>query len=88
MSVAPVLGGLGAELMDVVLRPQIEQRRADWLNLLAERLARLEERVDGFWVADLVDHPAFTSAMLQASAIALRNHNEEKLRRCAMLYST
>ena len=79
VSAVPVLGGLAAELMDVVIRPQIEQRRTDWLNSLAERLARLEVRVDGFRVGDLVDHPAFTSAMLQAGAVALRNHNEEKL---------
>ena len=79
VSAVPVLGGLAAELMDIVIRPQIEQRRTDWLNSLAENLAKLEERIDGFQVADLVDHPAFISAILQASAIALRNHNEAKL---------
>ena len=78
-SAVPVLGGLAAGLMEVVIGPQIERRRTDWLNSLAECLAELEERIDRFRVADLVDDPAFTSAMLQAGAIALRNHNDEKL---------
>ena len=62
-----------------MIGPQIEQRRTDWLNSLARRLARLEDRIEGFQVEDLVDHPAFTSAMLKASVMALWNHNEEKL---------
>ena len=78
-STVPVLGGLAAGLMDVVIGPQIERRRIDWLNSLADRLKRLEERIDGFQVAHLADDPAFTSAMLQAGVLALRNHNEEKL---------
>ena len=78
-SMVPVLGGLAAGLMEVVIGPQLERRRNEWLNSLAERLAKLEQRVDGFRVADLADDPAFTSAMLQAGVIALRNHNAEKL---------
>jgi len=78
-SAVPVLGGLAVELMDIVIRPQIEQRRTDWLNSLAERLAKLEKRVDGFRVTDLVDDPAFTSAMLQAGTVAIRSHSQEKL---------
>ena len=75
----PVLGGLASELVEVVVGPQIERRRNEWLNSLAERLAKLEGNVEGFQVVNLVDHPAFVSAMLQAGVIALRNHNEEKL---------
>ena len=76
-STVPVLGGLAAGLMDVVIGPQIERRRIDWLNS-QDRLKRLEERIDGFQVAHLADDPP-TSAMLQAGVLALRNHNEEKL---------
>ena len=79
VSAVPVIGGLAAGLMEVVIQPQIEQRRTDWLNKLAERLTDLEGRLDGFQITDLSDHPAFTSAMLQAGTIAIRNHNEEKL---------
>ncbi|MDE0369579.1 MAG: hypothetical protein OXI84_05490 [bacterium] len=79
VSTVPILGGFAAELIGVVIGPQIEQRRTDWLNSLARRLARLEDRVEGFQVEDLVDHPAFTSAMLKAGVMALWNHNEEKL---------
>ena len=79
LSTVPVLGGPAAALLDLVIQPQIDKRRTEWLNLIAERLAKLEERVDGFQLADLADHPAFTSAILQASAVALRNHDDEKL---------
>ncbi len=79
LSVLPVLGGAAAELLDLVIRPRIEQRQTDWLNSLAEDLANLESRIDGFQVNDLAGQPAFVSAVLQASAIALRNHDEEKL---------
>ena len=79
LSAVPVVGGPASELLDLVIRPRIEDRRTEWLNSIAEGLAKLEERVDGFRVADLVDHPAFISSILQASAIALRNHDVEKL---------
>jgi len=75
LSVVPVLGGAASELLEVVLGPQIERRRIEWLNSLAEGLEKLEEHVEGF----RVDRPALLSAMLQAGVIALRNHNEEKL---------
>ena len=75
LSGVPVLGGVASELLEVVLGPQVERRRIEWLNSLAERLQRLEEQFEGF----RLDHPAFISAMLQAGVIALRNHNTEKL---------
>ena len=78
-SAVPVLGGPAAALLDLVIQPQIDKRRTEWLNSIAERLAKLEESVDDFQLADLADRPAFTSAILQASAVALRNHDEEKL---------
>ena len=49
------------------------------LNSLAERLQILEDQFDDFQISDLADHPPFTSTVLQASTIALRNHDEEKL---------
>lgn len=79
LSGVPVLGGIASELVEVVLGPQVERWRIEWLNSLAERLAKLEEQVEGFRVTDLVDDPAFISAMLQAGVIALRNHSTEKL---------
>lgn len=79
LSGVPGLGGLASELVEVVLGPQVQRRRNEWLNSLAERLVKLESQVEGFRVANLVDDPAFISAMLQAGTIALRNHSTEKL---------
>lgn len=64
---------------DLASRPQIELRQVDWLNSIADSLSKLEERVDEFQIESLARDPEFTSAMLQASAIAIRNHDEEKL---------
>lgn len=79
VSIVPILGGPAAELMDVVLRPRVEERRTEWLNSLAEHLAALSEDVDGLTIESLADDPVFISAMLQASTIAIRNHEDEKL---------
>ena len=79
VSALPLVGGSAAALLDLVVQPRIEARRTEWLNSVAEGLANLEDRLDSFRVADLADHPAFTSAILQAGAVALRNHDEEKL---------
>jgi len=79
LSAVPVLGGPAAALLELVIQPHLDNRRTEWLNSIAERLAKLEESDSSFLVADLADHPAFTSAILQASAVALRNHDEEKL---------
>ena len=79
VSAVPLVGGSAAELLDLVVRPRIKERRTEWLNSISEGLQDLEDRLDSFQVADLADHPAFTSAILQAGAVALRNHDEEKL---------
>ena len=57
----------------------MEKRRAEWLNAVADRLAHLEERLEGFKVADLAGDEDFITAVLVASQIAMRSHEEEKL---------
>ena len=79
LSAVPVLGGPAAELLDLVVRPEIERRRTEWLDQLAEQLAAIEERLEGFHVSALANDPEFISTLLQASAAALREHEAEKL---------
>ena len=43
LSAVPVVGGPASELLDLVIRPRIEERRTEWLNSIAEGLAKLEE---------------------------------------------
>lgn len=75
----PLVGGSGVEIMNMVITPPLERRRNEWFSDLAQRLFELEKRVEGFQVAELSEDSVFITTALQASTIALRNHQTEKL---------
>ena len=79
VSVIPGVGGPTAKLLDIVIAPPLEQRRRDWFRGLADRLDRLERKVERISVESLRDEEAFITAVTTASTIAIRNHDEEKL---------
>ena len=79
LSLVPEVGGPAAKLLDLVIAPPLQRRRVDWFNHLADRLTRLEQAVEGFTVESLTDNEEFITAVLTASQIALRSHNQEKL---------
>ena len=79
LSAVPIAGGPAAELFAAVIAPPLARRRDAWLQGLADGLAALEEKVDGFDPQTLVDNEAFISAAMEASQIALRTHQKEKL---------
>lgn len=74
----PFAGGAAVELFNRLLAPPIQRRRDAWLNVLAERVARLEQegRVK---VEDLQRNDEFVSTVMQASQAAVRNHQKGKL---------
>lgn len=74
----PIVGGAAVELFNRLLAPPIQQRRDAWLDGLAERIEKLEqeERVK---VEDLRDNDEFVSTVMQASQVAVRNHQQEKI---------
>jgi hypothetical protein len=78
LSVIPTIGGSALELFNAVIAPPIERRRNDWLNKLAERVQALEQR-GRVRVADLANNDEFVSAVMQATAAAVRNHQQEKI---------
>ena len=77
-SAIPMLGGPASQLVSMVLALPLERRRAAWLNDVAVRLAKLEQRVEEFTVEALVDDEEFITAMTSATLIPLRNHDAEK----------
>ena len=79
VSLVPAFGGPAIRLLDLVLAPPYQRRRANWFNQLAARLDRLEQAVEGLTVESLRDDEDFITAVNSATLIALRNHNEEKL---------
>lgn len=79
LSGVPVLGGPAAELFSAVLVPPLSRRRDRWIQSIAERLKRLEEKVQGLRIEELAKNEMFVTTVMHASQVAIRNHQEEKL---------
>ena len=79
LSAIPVAGGPAAELFAAVIAPPLARRRDRWLQSLADALAELQEKVEGFSVERLAEREEFISAALQASRAAVETHQKEKL---------
>jgi hypothetical protein len=74
LSTVPWAGGTAAELLELVLAPPLSKRRDEWMETVAKRLQDVEANLNS-----LADDPAFVTTVLQATQIALRTHQEEKL---------
>jgi hypothetical protein len=75
----PLVGGLLAEEIGLLIAPPLAQRRDVWFEDLARRLRDLETKVAGFHFDDLAQNEQFVSATVQATQAALRTHQREKL---------
>jgi hypothetical protein len=74
----PLLGAAAAELFALVVAPPLEKRRNEWMRSVGEALSRAHaEKAIDLEQAEKSD--SFVDTALQASQIALRNHQEEKL---------
>ena len=77
LSAIPVIGGPAAELFQNVIQPALEKRRAEWMVQVGEKLRELEE--NGLNIEELKENDEFVSAVMHASQIALRTHQNKKL---------
>jgi len=74
----PVVGSLATEIFSLVVTPPLEKRRAIWMNDIASRLQELEN--NGYInLNDLKDNDQFIDVVLQASTLALKTSEDEKL---------
>lgn len=78
-SVVPVVGGPLQVLFESIFTAPLERRKAEWLRHVTEVIEEIERRVEGLEAADLGRNEAFITTTMQASQIALRNHQWEKL---------
>lgn len=76
LSAIPVVGGPAVELFQHLVQPPLERRRAEWMAAVGEKLLELESR--GVDLEELGQKDEFISAVMHASQIALRTHQEEK----------
>lgn len=79
ISSVPYVGGLASEIFSLVIAPSIEKRRDDWFRSIGERLSELEGKAEGFSVENLKANESFTTTFTNATILALRTHQEEKL---------
>lgn len=80
ISAVPYVGGPAAEIFEAVIVPPLVKRRDAWIESIAEDLTRLESRVEGFKIDELAENESFVSTAMHATHVALRSHQEEKLK--------
>lgn len=79
LSAIPVAGGPLSILFETVFSAPIDKRRQEWLSSLGIAIEELTKKVDGLSPEALSGNEAFISVALQATQIALRNHQQEKI---------
>ena len=79
---APLAAGgaaLAVELFSATFGPPLEKRRDQWIEALHEKLKELETKIDGFTIENLVENEVFITILINATQIAIRSHQKEKL---------
>lgn len=75
----PLLPGIASEVLSLLIASPLSKRQAEWMDMIVQGLIELQEKVEGFRIEDLSDSDNFVTMVLQATQVALRNHQEEKL---------
>ena len=78
LSTIPWVGGAAVELFQLIVTPPIERRRNDWMKKIGEAVQALE-RDKGIKPQELQSNDVFIDTLLQATQIALRTSQQEKL---------
>ena len=82
LSAVPFIGGSASELLSLVVTPSLDKRRDEWFESIARKLRDLENKVENFKIEDLQENESFISTIMQASRVAILNH--QKLKREAL----
>jgi hypothetical protein len=78
VSAIPVVGGPLQVAFENVFGSPIEKRKQEWLEELANAFEELQARVKELTPERLVENEAFVTVVMQASQVAIRNHQEVK----------
>lgn len=79
LSSIPLAGSVVGEFFSMIVSQPISKRRDEWLIRIKNELEELQSRFNGFDVNNLCNNEVFITVLMQASQIAIRNHQEEKL---------
>lgn len=70
---------LAAEVFGIILMQPVAKRRDAWMEAVAEAVLSLSEKLENFSIDKLREDEEFVSFLMEATQIALKNHQEEKL---------
>lgn len=80
ISAIPAAGGPIQVILENVFTSPIERRKQAWLEELADVVTTLQQRVEGLTAEKLASNEVFVTVAMQASQVAIRNHQNEKLK--------
>ncbi|PUZ21572.1 hypothetical protein GA0116948_11092 [Chitinophaga costaii] len=75
----PIIGSLATEIFGLIVTPPLEKRRAEWMNQIAEKLKALEDK-NAIDFHELSNNEQFIDVVLQATALALKTSEKEKIK--------
>lgn len=75
----PVIGGPAQVLFESIFRDPLERRRENWMVTVADAIEELKDSIPEISEEALAANDGFVNAVMQASQIAQRTHDEEKL---------
>ncbi|WGG48894.1 hypothetical protein [Rugamonas sp. DEMB1] len=79
VSLVPAAGGPLQVAFENLFTSPLEKRKQAWLEQLAEVLTEVEQRVENLTPEKLASNEVFVTVVMQASQVALRNHQKTKL---------
>jgi hypothetical protein len=79
VSAVPAAGGPLQVAFENVFSSPLERRKEAWLEQLAAVVAEVQERVEDLTPDKLAANEVFVTVAMQASQIAIRNHQQAKL---------
>jgi len=78
ISSLPIVGALASELLGLIVTPPLEKRRSEWMESIGNGLLELEQKMN-IVLEDLQNYDKFIDAAMDATQIALRTSEKEKL---------
>jgi|SRR5450830_101265 len=79
VSLVPAAGGPMQVAFENLFTSPLEKRKQAWLDQLADVLTEIENRIEDLTPEKLASNEVFVTMVMQASQVALRNHQKEKL---------
>jgi hypothetical protein len=78
ISMLPIAGAPASELFGLIVTPPLEKRRLEWMEKVGAGLKNLEQKM-GVVLEELQDNNKFIDAAMDATQIAIRTSQTEKL---------